>query len=368
MTRRMIQIGTGGWGGVWCGEFVPPNVEDGTVEVVAAVDADEESLANAREHLDLPADRCYTDLEAALDTHAADVDFCTVVVPPSAHEGVVETVLEYDLHVLSEKPIADSLRASCRIAERVERAGVKMGVTMSHRFDRDKTTLRRAIRSGDYGPLDYLVFRFTQDYREFPEWGGERIYDMEHPLLVEGGVHQLDMLADLAGSNCETLYAQTWNPPWSDFEGVSQVLATLTFENGVRAQYESATTNAVGLNGWGEDYIRAECRDAMLELDRRELTAYHHDPDADPYHSGRDELEAVDVPLAEGSKWQNARLIENFVSWLDGNSSYPTDVESNLQSVALIEAAMESGETGEPVEVQELLQTARERARADLRS
>jgi len=365
MTRGVIQIGTGGWGEQWCRKFLPPNVESGRIEVVAAVDTDAGALENAQDGLDLPETRCYTDLETALEARAAEADVCTVAVPPAAHESVVETVLKYDLDVLCEKPIADTLEGACRIAERVDRAGATMGVTMSHRFDRDKTTLRRALRSDAYGPLSYLVYRFTQDCREYGEWD-RRLYDTEDALVSEGSIHHLDILADLADSRCETVYARTTAPDWSDFTGASQVFATVTFENGVQAQYEASTANAAGLNGWGSDYVRAECRDATLELDRRELMAYEHDPDADPSHD-RDDLTGEPVPLADGEHWGNTWLIEQFVDWLDGGESFPTDVESNLQSVALVESVLQSAAKGHPVAVQELLGEAREQARADLR-
>ena len=38
------------------------------------------------------------------------------------------------------------LAGAVRIADKVARRGKKMGVTMSHRFDQDKTTLRHELR------------------------------------------------------------------------------------------------------------------------------------------------------------------------------------------------------------------------------
>ena len=163
-------------------------------------------------------------------------DFLLVSEPPDSHEQVVDMALAHDLNILSEKPIADALEGPLRIAHKVKDAGKKMGVTMSHRFDQDKTTLRRLLRSGQYGSLDYLVCRFTCDCRKFGAWGRFR-HEIADALTVEGAVHHLDILADLAGAKCDTIYAQTWTPPWGDFAGDAQALVSMHFENGARAIY-----------------------------------------------------------------------------------------------------------------------------------
>ena len=361
MPYKMIQVGTGGWGSTWCRTHLPPNVRDGLIEVVAAVDLNPDALRNAREGLGLRADQCYTDLQRAFDENPAD--FCTVVVPPAFHESVVDVALAHGLHVLSEKPIADSMAASVRIADKVKRAGVRMGVTMSHRFRQDITTLRAAIRSGRYGALDYLVCRFTCECRSYGTWGNFR-YEIPDPLMIEGAVHHLDLLVDMAasspGARCQTLYAQTWQPSWGEFAGDAQALVTMQIEGGTRAFYEGAKTNAVGLNGWGEEYIRAECSEATLILSHGQIELL--DYDRMRAHPRRREGQGVEVPLLQQPKWANTWLVEQFVRWLDGGEPMETNVEDNLQSVALVFAAVESSRSGQPVNVQEYLAAARSAA------
>jgi predicted dehydrogenase len=354
MARKAILVGVGGWGSAWCRQFLPPNIQEGLVEVVAAADINPDRLPIAQEALGLPDDRLFTDPKRAFD--AARADFCIVVTTPAHHEEIVDLALAHNMDILSEKPIADTLEASCRIAGKVKAAGRKMGVTMSHRFDRDKTTLREALRSGRNGPLDYLMCRFTCECRRFGAWGEFR-HRIPDALMVEGAVHHLDILADLAGAKCDTLYAQTWNPAWGEFAGDSQGLVTMHFENGVRAVYEGAKTNAVGLNGWGHEYIRAECERATLIMNRREIERFPYNPqDPQPYkHEGQGEP----VPLLEQPKWANTWLIEKFIRWLDGGEPMETNVEDNLQSVALVFSAIESNRTGQPVKVQEYLASAR---------
>ena len=230
-----------------------------------------------------------------------------------------------------------------------------MGVTMSHRFDQDKTALLRELRSGNWGDLDYLIARFTCNLRQFGSWGEMR-HRMENPLIMEGAVHHLDILANLAGAPCTEIYAQTWKPEWAEYAGDCNALIQMTFENGVRAFYEGAKSNASTLNGWANEYIRAECREGTLILDQRQLSVY-------PYngYTGITAGPAVDrktIPLPAQPRWANPWLLEQFLDWLDGGPAMETNVEDNLQSMALVSAAIQSSRCGRPVRVQEKLGVA----------
>jgi predicted dehydrogenase len=348
-THRMIQVGTGGVGHAWCTAFLPPIVEAGRVEVVAAVDINPDALSSAQVGLGLPADRCYTNLTEALDSHPAD--FLSIVVPPAFHEDVVDAAVDHRLHILSEKPIADTLAASVRIARKVEKADRKMAVTMSHRFDQDKTTLRQEVRAPHSGSLDYLVCRFTSANRVRNSWGVFR-HQMVDPLMIEGSIHHLDILVDLAGARCATVSALTWNPPWGEYSGDSEGLVLMEFENGVRAVYEGAKSTAVGLNSWGQEYIRAECELATIVLDQRRVERYSLAPTPLPA-TGRPE--GVEVTLLERSAWAHAVVIEDFLDWLDGGDPAPTSVAENLHSTAVMFAAIESSRRRQVVDVAELL-------------
>jgi predicted dehydrogenase len=342
---RYIQVGTGGFGAYWCRAFLPRLTELGKAVPVAAVDINPDALKNAQEYLGVPPERCYTDLSRALDENSAD--FLNIVVPPAFHEAVVDAALARDLHILSEKPIADTMEACCRIYRKVRAAGKKMAVTMSHRFDQDKQSLEAAIKSGDYGPLNYIVHRFTHNCRRFGSWGKFR-HEMADPLLVEGSVHHFDILRALCGADAETVYAQSWNPPWGEYAGDSTAFVTIQMTNGVHCLYEGAKANATTMNGWGHDYLRAECEQGTLELDRRKLRVLRE--------GDRGALVAEDLPLLERPAWINAWLAEMFCDWLRGGPAPPNHLGDNIQCAALLFAAVESAHTGRPLHVPSFLQ------------
>jgi predicted dehydrogenase len=339
-TLRYIQVGTGGWGGHWVRDVLPRLADMGKAVPAAAVDISPDNLKNAREHLKLPADRCYTDLAKAFADNKAD--FAIVVVPPAHHEKVVDAALARGMHILSEKPIADTMEACARVYRKVKAAGVKMAVTMSHRFDQDNQTLEREIHSGKYGKLNYLIGRNTWACRKFASWGKFR-HEIPDALLIEGTVHHFDIIRGLTGSNARTVYALTWNPPWGEYAGDSNGLVTLEMENGAKVFYEGNKTSATTLNGWGEDYFRAECDQATLELDKRRLRVLSD-------LSG--ERVITEKPLAHQPVWKNPWLVEMYCDWLRGErENHPTSLDDNIHCCALLFAAIESAHTGRPVDV-----------------
>ena len=343
--KRFIQIGVGGFGRSWVESFMPRLIDGlGIARPAAVADLNPAVFPAAMSGYHLPAEKCYTDVRKALAENPAD--FVIIVVPPPLHESMVDLALEHNLDILSEKPIADTMEASCRVYHKVRKAGRKMAVTMSHRFDQDKQSLERLIKSGNYGRLDYLVGRNTWSVRKFPAWGEFR-YRMPDPLLIDGTVHHFDIMRSLSGSNAKTVYAQTWNPAWSDFQGDSQALITVEMENGVRVFYEGGSCNASSLNGWGRDYWRAECDRATLELDNRKIRVL----EGNLFENAL----IREMPLENQAAWMNSWLAELFVNWLNSGPEPPNRLDDNIHCAALLFAAIESSHTGAAVNVPEFL-------------
>ena len=343
---RYIIVGIGSMGTSWCKLTLPRLAELGKAIPAAAVDIDVNRLQNAKDHLGLSTDLCFTDINTAFDKVKAD--FAIIVTQPNFHEAVVDAALAHDMDILSEKPIADKMETCCRIYKKVTSAGKKMAVTMTHRFDQDKQSLEAAVQNGEYGHLDYVVGRFTMALRKFGAWGAFR-HEMPDPLLIEGTVHHFDIFRGLARSDCETVYAVSWNPTWGEYGGDSQALITMKMTNGVKCFWEGAKCNATTLNGWAKDYIRAECESGTLEFDARRLRLLNSRIEG--------EITGTELPMINGEVWRNEWLAEMFCDWLSGErEEHPTRLEDNIQCAALLYAAVESAHTGQPINVQHFLQ------------
>ncbi|MGH7002758.1 MAG: Gfo/Idh/MocA family protein [Alphaproteobacteria bacterium] len=352
MTQRVIHVGIGTFGKRWCRDFLKANVDDGTIEIVALVDRDEAALEIGRSALGLPRERCFTDAPEAFGKVAAD--FCTVAVTPADHEAVIDQAIANGLDILCEKPIADTMEATLRIARKVEDAGRKMAVTMSHRFDQDKTTLRRIVRSGILGRINAIGMRFQGDMRQHMAWSARFRHEMDHPLLIEGAIHHLDIIADLAGARCETISAVTWKPPWAEFAGDTDAIVTMAFQNDVRAVYEGSCTNAVGLNTFYKEYIRVDGELGTAVLNHRDLEVFTRQ---DLWRQQHREGRGQKIALLEQPKWLNYWLIERFAKWRAGGPRLETEVAENVQASAMVFAAIESQKRGAPVNVEDFIRS-----------
>ena len=304
MPQRVINVGIGVFGRRWCSDFLKSNVADGTIEIAALVDVDPAALDYGRRALGVPEARCYTDAGRAFAEVPAD--FCTVVVQPALHEAIIDVAIAHGVDILCEKPIADTMEATLRIARKVQAAGRKMAVTMSHRLDQDKSTLRHIVRSGVLGPLNAIGMRFQGVMRQHMAWSSLFRHEMADPLLIEGAIHHLDLIADLAGAPCRTLYATTWRPRWGEYRGDTDAIVALQFANGVHAVYEGSVTHAVGLNTFYKEYIRVDGEHGTAILEHRTLELFMRQ---DLWRQEHREGEGQKIALLVQPKWINHWLI-----------------------------------------------------------
>ena len=234
---RCLMLGAGGMAGGWIRNFLPDFGD--RMEIVGLVDIDEKPLAESGDFLGLPATARFESAKEAFG--AVEADFCIIVTPPWVHEEAVVLAAEKGMAILSEKPVADTWEGCVRICRAVSDAGVKMEVIQNYRYDPTMLTVRDVLRSGRLGRVNYVMGRFADDYRVFGSWGEFR-HKIPHSLLVEGGVHHLDMLRNLAGSDVTSVGGWEWNPGWSSFDGESNAMLVMKMANGVHATYEATAT------------------------------------------------------------------------------------------------------------------------------
>lgn len=339
--HRALMLGAGAMASGWMRRYLPLFRE--RVEIAGLVDLDRAALATFGDLLGLPEAARFSDMAAAFER--VEADCCFIVLPPAVHREAVRHAVSRRLPILSEKPIADSWEACADIYRAVSGAGLKMQVVQNYRFNAPMLTMRRLLRGGGLGRINYLVARFAADYRQPNSWGVPFRHQIPHALLVEGAIHHFDMLRNLAGADVGTIAGWEWNPAWSSSKGAFNTLYLLGMNNRVRASYEGSGTAAGEQNNWHEEYYRVECEEGAVTVGRDRIVRVHR---FRPGAGLTTEEIVPDRPQHEG----HAEVIRQFLDWLDGGPPPETNLDDNIHSVAVLFAAIEASRAERFVDVE----------------
>jgi len=179
---RVLQVGLGGWGRDWARQVIPEIPE---VDLVGYVDPDPSALAQLRDAVPLAPELCFLTLEQAIEATQPEAVLITTTIP--GHAPVTRAALGAGLHVLVEKPFAESLEVGRQLVELAATRRKVLMVSQNYRFFPAVQVACEVVRSGELGPVDcvYVDFRFYD--HSLPR--GERLhYLVPQPMLV----HALD--------------------------------------------------------------------------------------------------------------------------------------------------------------------------------
>jgi predicted dehydrogenase len=337
---RCLMIGAGGMAGAYVRHFFPQFTD--RVEIVGLAEIRRETLDSAGHFLSLPSAARFTELGEAF--RQVEADFCTIVIPPAAHRDAVRAAVERRLPILSEKPIADTWEACLEIYRSVTAADLRMQVVQNYRYTPRIMTLKAAADEGQIGTPNYVVARFAADYRERGAWGAFR-HEIPHSLLVEGSVHHFDQIRNLAGANCRSIGGWEWNPGHPSFDGECCGLYVARMENDVRAQYEGNCLEAGWQNSWHQEYYRVEGEDGALVLDRDGTVRLQR-------HTAGRGLTIEELPTVRSRFDGHTAIVDQFLTWMEGGLPPETVLQDNIQSAAMLFAAIDASQTGQMVDVQ----------------
>jgi predicted dehydrogenase len=337
---RCLMIGAGGMAGGYVRSFFPQFAD--RVEIVALAEIRRETLDSAGDFLGLPANARFTDMAEAFAR--VEADFCTIVIPPAVHRDAVRHAVDRRLPILSEKPIADTWQACLEIYRAVTAADLRMQVVQNYRYTPRIMTLKSALDEGRIGRPNYLVARFAADYRERGAWGAFR-HEIAHSLLVEGSVHHFDQIRNLATSDCQTIAGWEWNPGHPSFDGECCGLYTMRMQNDVRAQYEGNCLEAGWQNSWHTEFYRIEGEEGALALDRDGTARLLR-------HSSGRGLTTEELPPVHRQHEGHVAIVDQFLTWMEGGAAPETVLQDNIQSAAMLFAAIDASASGQAVDVQ----------------
>ena len=315
------------------------------LEIVGLVDLDEETARQRAAEYGLEGAAIGVDLGTVLERTAPDVVFDCAI--PEAHVAVTLEALRRGCHVLGEKPLADTMDGARQLVAAAEEAGRLFAVVQNRRYDANLRRLRAFLDSGAIGRVTTVDSAFYVAAR----FGGFRDR-MPHVLLLDMAIHTFDAARLLTGADPRSVYCKEWNPPGSWYDRDASAVAIFELSEGIVYSYHGSWCSE-GLNTtWEADWRIVGERGSVAWDGATGFRA-----EVPQGRSGiRSTYREVDVPPLDdaalgGKAGGHAGVIRDFVRCVRAGETPETIASDNIKSLAMVFGAIESAESGRPVEI-----------------
>ncbi|MBD8517430.1 Gfo/Idh/MocA family protein [Plantibacter sp. CFBP 8804] len=343
---RLVLVGAGGMGRAWLRTILA----NPDTELVGVVDLDTALAESAvtEAGLGVGPEGVVVGTSVSVVAEATGADAVVNVTVPAAHHPVNTEALFAGLPVLCEKPIAPTVAQALSLAATAEASGQLLMTSQSRRYYASIAAFREQVASlGRLGSA-------TTEFFKAPHFGGFR-EEMPHVLLVDMAIHAFDAARYVLGSDPIAVYCEEYNPGWSWFSADAAATAIFEFAGGVRYTYSGSwCADGVETSWNGSWRVNGERGTAVWDGDsapQRQLAPQGGSPSA----VETAELEP-DVPE------EIAGSLVEFVDALRTGRVPSGEVHANVLSLAMVEAAVRSAESGERVVIADVLAQAHTQA------
>jgi predicted dehydrogenase len=316
--------------------FLKAAAEVAGIEIVGLVDPVLDRAEERRAELGLERAAVGPDLLAMIEQMRPDAVF-DIVVPQVRHELAL-TALTQGCHLLTEKPMADTLQNARNIIRVSQAAHRVHAVVQNRRYHPGVRRIARFLREGHLGKITGLYCDFFLG----PHFGGFR-EEMRHVLLLDMAIHTFDVGRLFAGGSAETVWCREWNPANSWYAHGASAIAVFQMAGGAVFNYRGS---------WCAEGLRTSWESAWRITGERGTLLWDGEDDirveivrGPGFFS---DCEAVAVPpLDPADRIGGHRgVIEDFVAAIRTGRAPETTGSENIKSLAMVFGAIESAETG----------------------
>lgn len=319
---------------IGCGFFAQNHLnawrDIGGAEVVALCDTDSVRLEAVSRAFGIT--RCYPDAEELFADGGVDVaDIATTV---ASHRPLVELAARHGVHVICQKPFAESMEDARAMVSAVERTGK---VLMVHENFRWQSAVRHVIdlvRDGAIGEPFFGRVSFRSGYDVFS--GQPYLAEGERFIIEDLGIHILDIARALFGDVARISATTRRVNPAINGEDVATML--LDHDSGVTSVVDCSYATQRVPETFPESLIEIDGTVGTLRLDAGYRLELHRDGGVET----RD-LSPPALPWAS-RPWHNIQesvrtIQQHFTDCVRDGREPETSGRDNLKTLALVEAA-----------------------------
>jgi predicted dehydrogenase len=338
MKLKMIQAGTGSRGTAIIRSAGKDNPD---IEWVALVDINASSMQEAGTLLGLPENRRFTSLAEAIAKVPADA--VLTCAQPEIHHDHAKLAFDKGLHLITEKPIADTLDRALAMVKMADKAGKQLAVTQNYRYSAPMQAFRHIVGEkpvGDFGHghVDfYIPADFTGTFRE----------KMEYPLLVDMTIHHMDLIRAVTGRNIRKVTAHSFRPSWSWYEHDPALKMILELDGGIPFSYSGDWSGLGRTTSWNGNW-RIQCAEGSLHLENDRIQSVRCE------RWGKDPVSKDhDIPATERNT--ERQMFYEFTEAVRTGVPAQISGHDNIWSFGAVMAGLQSAREGGTVDVAKLI-------------
>ncbi|HIR00269.1 MAG TPA: Gfo/Idh/MocA family oxidoreductase [Candidatus Scybalocola faecavium] len=357
-----IAIGSGSGNAVWgadtsadqdpniCLDYEKDTDISKKLELAGVYDIDESRMDWARER----GFHTFSSYEEILSD--PKVDIVLIATPNHLHKDMSIQAMEAGKHVLCEKPVMMNSKDMKDVMEVSARTGKIFYPRQNRRWDKDYRIVKKIFEEKQLGNVFRIESRvhgsrgIPGDWRSKKQYGGG--------MMLDWGVHLLDRLLAMISEPVDHIYCKLLHVTNDQVDDGFTIY--LSFKSGLDVVVEVGTCNFIALPLWyvAGDQGSAVIYDWMCRGEMKCLTSWE-DKDAKPILAGagltktmapRNDQSLISQPLPE-VVFDNNELYSNLVDTIEGNAKQIVTQEHALRVLELMEAAVESSETGKVIYV-----------------
>ncbi|MCA0272911.1 MAG: Gfo/Idh/MocA family oxidoreductase [Proteobacteria bacterium] len=287
---------------------------------------------------------------------AVPMDAVVISTPAHVREPLCLAAFKAGLHVLTEKPLSNTVEGARRIRAAGCAAGKQLGAGFNMRYYPAFSYVKDVMDSGQIGEIDHIriygghegLGKFAHDWEYQSKFsGGGALWDV--------GIHMTDMARHLMGE-ISRVYGVATNKVWKVEGSEDNAMAVFTAPSGLSATYQASWNDWNGYKSMVEVYgskgmvrgVYAPMRNDLIVMDR---------PGGAQRRSTKRYL---DIAVREKLKSWKATAVQSFadeladfIGLVEGRKGLRiADGDAGLRAVEVAAALPVSTRTGQPVELE----------------
>lgn len=269
---------------------------------------------------------------------ASDINAVIIATPTSTHYPMGKLALSAGKHLLLEKPICSTVDEAKNLIELSRRKNLVLSVGLIERHNPVVSFTRDLLEKGTLGDVISICARRVSQYPA-------RIRDVG--VIMDLGIHDIDVLRYLAGDEVQTVYAQAGRSRHEKFEDHANIM--LKYRSGIIGYIETNWLTPMRVR---KVYITGSkafvVMDYMAQSIEISTSCYIDGDTSDLYHMGAQfNKKTIDVKHEEPLK----RELNDFIHAIENGCDPFVTGEDGLRSLQIAQACLKSCNEGTAIEL-----------------